>query len=148
MNKIAAYEMLLSEHPLWEKSGSTKAPKSPPIPSGLVKKFVNIVSKMCRHGLVVKDCGTCSKSVKKTLSIGSKKVTGTKEASADQKRKRQQYYMRNRHQILQKQRQYRQRNKAQIALKQKMYRRQVGTGAKVQRKRITTGHSYTYGGYR
>jgi superoxide dismutase len=61
---------------------------------------------------------------------------------------RHNYYMRNRNQILQKQRQYRAKNKGQIARRQKMYRRKVNTGAKRVRTRISTGHSYTYGGYR
>ena len=61
---------------------------------------------------------------------------------------RHNYYMRNRNQILQRQRQYRSKNKGGIALRQKMYRRKVKAGAHRQRQRISTGHSYTYGGYR
>ncbi len=61
---------------------------------------------------------------------------------------RHNYYMRNRNQILQRQRQYRSKNKASIARRQMMYRRKVKAGAHRQRKRISTGHSYTYGGYR
>ena len=68
--------------------------------------------------------------------------------AASKSKSRHGYYMRNRNQILQKQRQYRAKNKGQIARRQKMYRRKVSTGAHRQRTRISTGHSYTYGGYR
>jgi collagenase-like PrtC family protease len=68
--------------------------------------------------------------------------------ASDSRRKRHGYYMRNRNKILQQQRQYRAKNRASIARRQKMYRRRVKAGAQRQRKRISTGHSYTYGGYR
>lgn len=68
--------------------------------------------------------------------------------ASDKRRKRHNYYMRNRNKILQQQRRYRSKNKGQIALRQKMYRRKVKAGAHRQRKRVSTGHSYTYGGYR
>jgi hypothetical protein len=70
------------------------------------------------------------------------------EKLAESSRKRHNYYMRNRHKILQQQRRYRSKNKASIAMRQKRYRRKVKMGAQRQRKRISTGHSYTYGGYR
>lgn len=70
------------------------------------------------------------------------------EKLAGNSRKRHGYYMRNRNKILQQQRRYRAQNKGKIALRQRMYRRKVKSGAHRQRKRISTGHSYTYGGYR
>jgi len=70
------------------------------------------------------------------------------EKLAGNSRKRHGYYMRNRNKILQQQRRYRSTNRGKIALRQKMYRRKVKAGAQRQRKRISTGHSYTYGGYR
>jgi superoxide dismutase len=61
---------------------------------------------------------------------------------------RHQYYMNNRNKILQRQREYRIKNAARIARKQKIYRAQVKRGVIRQRQRISTGFSYTYGGYR
>lgn len=71
-----------------------------------------------------------------------------KLAATDKRRKRHQYYMRNKNRILAQQRMYRKKNMHKIRRRQKMYRRQVGAGMRRQRKRISTGNSYTYGGYR
>jgi hypothetical protein len=68
--------------------------------------------------------------------------------AADSRRKRHGYYMRNRHKILQQQKRYRATHGHAIARRQKMYRRKVKSGGHRQRKRVSTGHSYTYGGYR
>lgn len=68
--------------------------------------------------------------------------------AADKRRRRHQYYMRNKNQILTQQRMYRKKNMHKIKRRQKIYRRQVGAGMRRQRKRISTGNSYTYGGYR
>jgi hypothetical protein len=58
------------------------------------------------------------------------------------------YYLRNRNKILQQQRQYRAKNAPMISKKQKVYRSKVKSGMIRQRQRISTGASYTYGGYR
>jgi hypothetical protein len=58
------------------------------------------------------------------------------------------YYLRNRNKILQQQRQYRAKNAPIISKKQKAYRSKVKSGMIRQRQRISTGSSYTYGGYR
>lgn len=71
-----------------------------------------------------------------------------KLASEADRRKRHQYYVRNKNRILAQQRMYRKKNMHKIQRRQKMYRRQVGAGMRRQRKRISTGNSYTYGGYR
>ena len=70
-----------------------------------------------------------------------------KLAGGDPARQRQ-YYMRNRNKILQQQKQYRVKNSAIISKKQKIYRSKVNSGMIRQRQRISTGNSYTYGGYR
>lgn len=62
--------------------------------------------------------------------------------------KRHNYYMQNRSKILQQQKQYRVKNSAMISKKQKAYRSKVKSGMIRQRQRISTGTSYTYGGYR
>lgn len=69
-------------------------------------------------------------------------------SQAEIKRKRHEYYIRNRTQLQARNRQYRTRNKAGISRKQKIYRRQVSTGTRRTRHRISSGQSYTYGGYR
>jgi hypothetical protein len=58
------------------------------------------------------------------------------------------YYLRNRNKILQQQKQYRAKNAPIISKKQKAYRSKVKSGMIRQRQRISTGASYTYGGYR
>ena len=58
------------------------------------------------------------------------------------------YYMRNRNRILTQQRMYRRKNAVHIARRQKIYRRKVKSGAKRTRKRIRTGNSYAFAGYR
>jgi|SaaInlStandDraft_5_1057022.scaffolds.fasta_scaffold00385_43 hypothetical protein len=68
--------------------------------------------------------------------------------ASDPRRKRHQYYMRNKNRIQSQQRMYRKKNAHKIKRRQKIYRRQVGAGMRRQRKRISTGSSYTYGGYR
>lgn len=62
--------------------------------------------------------------------------------------KQHNYYLRNRNKILQQQKQYRVKNSAMISKKQKVYRSKVKSGMIRQRQRISTGTSYTYGGYR
>jgi len=58
------------------------------------------------------------------------------------------YYLRNRNKILQQQKSYRVKNSTMISKKQKAYRSKVKSGMIRQRERISTGNSYTYGGYR
>lgn len=61
---------------------------------------------------------------------------------------RRDYYMRNRSKILQQQKSYRVQHAPMISKKQKAYRNKVNSGLIRQRQRISTGNSYTYGGYR
>ena len=67
---------------------------------------------------------------------------------SDAARRRHQYYMRNRNRILSQQRMYRKENMHSSKRRQKRYRREINSGMKRQRQRVSTGNSYTYGGYR
>jgi len=69
--------------------------------------------------------------------------------SADEKRrKRHEYYIRNRARIKQQASKYRSSHKAQISRKAKIYRRRVKSGAKRKRKRIHSGTAgYQFMGY-
>lgn len=67
---------------------------------------------------------------------------------SDATRRRHQYYMRNKNRILTQQRMYRKKHGHTIKRRQMIYRKQVGSGMRRQQKRISTGNSYTYGGYR
>ena len=69
-------------------------------------------------------------------------------SAASDKRKSHAYYIANRNAIRNRQRMYRQKNRASIARRQKIYRRKVKAGSRKVRARISTGNSYTYGGYK
>ena len=70
-------------------------------------------------------------------------------SEAELRRKRHEYYLRNRQRMLTRSRQYRLQNKAVISRKKKKYNREVKSGVRKQRRRIAQGsHSFGYTGFR
>jgi len=72
-----------------------------------------------------------------------------KDETPAERRRRREYYMRNREQLLIRSRQYRMQHRAEIARKKKRYRREVKAGVRKQRRRVNQGsHSYGFAGFR
>ena len=66
-----------------------------------------------------------------------------------ERRKRRAYYVAHRQQILQQSTAYRRKNSAQIRRRQAKYRRQVRSGSKRQRKRVSvSGGGYQFAGFK
>jgi hypothetical protein len=79
---------------------------------------------------------------------GSHKEAAAK-ATEEQRRRRHEYYVKNRQRLLQQKRAYRAQNRAEISRKKKIYNRKVKTGVHRQRRRIRTGSfGATYQGYK
>ena len=70
-------------------------------------------------------------------------------SEAEEKRRRHQHYMRNRQHIQQHAAAYRAANRAKLNKRGKRYRRELRTGARRQRQRVSTGgHEWSYMGYK